>query len=182
MNTMPDPKHDVLDMLRDLAELTRLDEGDPNSFRVRAYETAALAISAHTGDVSALSVKELQQISGIGKGTARKIHELLDTGKVEKLEALRRKHPPGVVALLRIQGLGPKALGKLRTELGVESIDDLRRALAEHRVRDLPGFGAKSEEKLARAIQRLDAQGEVGRTPISSRCRSQPRSPRACAR
>src|SRR5262249_58694768 len=54
-----------------------------------------------------------------------------------------------------------------RADLGVSSIDELRKALAEHRVRDLPGFGAKSEEKLARAIQRLDAQGEVGRTPIS---------------
>jgi DNA polymerase (family 10) len=164
---MVDTKQDVLDMLRDLAELTQLDEGDPNSFRVRAYETAALAISAHGGELGPLTVKELQQITGIGKSTAEKIRELLETGKVAKLEALRRKHPPGVVALLRIQGLGPKALAKLRAELGVESIDDLRNALAEHRVRDLPGFGAKSEEKLARAIKRLDAQGEVGRTPIS---------------
>jgi DNA polymerase (family 10) len=164
---MSDAKHDVLDMLRDLTELTQLDEGDPNSFRVRAYETAALAISAHAGDVGQLSAKELQQISGIGKSTAEKIRELIETGRVAKLEALRRKHPPSVVALLRIQGLGPKALAKLRSELGVSSIDDLRTALAEHRVRDLAGFGAKSEEKLARAVKRLDAQGEVGRTPIS---------------
>src|SRR5262245_52772441 len=164
---MADTKQDVLDMLRDLAELTELDEGDPNSFRVRAYETAALAITAQAGDVGRLTVKELQRISGIGKGTAEKIRELIETGKVAKLEALRRKHPPSVVALLRIQGLGPKALAKLRSELGVASIDDLRIALAEHRVRDLAGFGAKSEEKLARALKRLDAQGEVGRTPIS---------------
>src|SRR5262245_41153924 len=164
---MSDAKHEVLDMLRDLAELTRLDEGDPNSFRVRAYETAAVAIAAHGGEIGALTVKDLQKIAGIGKGTADKIRELVETGKVAKLEALRRKHPPAVVALLRIQGLGPKALQKLRDDLGVASIDDLRRALAEHRVRDLPGFGAKSEEKLTRAIQRLDAQGEVGRTPIS---------------
>src|SRR5262245_34576748 len=164
---MSDAKHEVLDMLRDLAELTRLDEGDPNSFRVRAYETAAVAIAAHGGEIGALTVKDLQKIAGIGKGTADKIRELVETGKVAKLEALRRKHPPGVVALLRIQGLGPKALAKLRAELGVASIDDLRRALAEHKVRDLAGFGAKSEEKLARAIKRLEAQGEVGRTPIS---------------
>ena len=164
---MPDTKQDVLDMLRDLAELTALDEADPQSFRVRAYESAAQAISAQATDLGVLTVKELQQIDGIGKGTAAKIRELLETGKVEKLEALRRKHPSSVVALLRIQGLGPKLLGKLRSELGVTSIDDLRRVLAEHRVRDLPGLGAKSEEKLARAVQRLDAQGEVGRTPIS---------------
>ena len=114
---MPDAKQDVIDMLRDLAELTRLDEGDPNSFRVRAYETAELAISAHgRRDPSALSVKELQQIAGIGKGTAEKIRELLDTGRVAKLEALRLGSArPGVVALLRIQGLGPKALARLRS-------------------------------------------------------------------
>src|SRR5919109_4700400 len=164
---MADSKQDVLDMLRELAELTMLEEGDPQSFRVRAYESAAQAIAAQANDLGQLTVKELQQISGIGKSTAEKIRELLETGRVEKLEALRRKHPPAVVALLRIQGLGPKALAKLRADLGVQSIDDLRTALAEHRVRDLPGFGAKSEEKLARAIQRLDAQGEVGRTPIS---------------
>src|SRR5262245_51548220 len=164
---MSDAKHEVLDMLRDLAELTRLDEGDPNSFRVRAYETAAVAIAAHGGEIGALTVKDLQKIAGIGKGTADKIRELVETGKVAKLEALRRKHPPAVVALLRIQGLGPKALQKLRDDLGVASIDDLRKALAEHRVRDLPGFGSKPEEKLTRAIQRLDAQCEVGRTPIS---------------
>src|SRR5262249_24082029 len=164
---MTDAKQDVLDMLRDLTELTQLDEGDPNSFRVRAYETAALAVSAHAGDIGQLSAKQLQQISGIGKSTAEKIRELIETGRVAKLEALRRKHPASVVALLRIQGLGPKALAKLRAELGVESIDDLRSALAEHKVRDLAGFGAKSEEKIARAVQRLDAQGEVGRTRIS---------------
>ena len=154
-------------MLRDLAELTLLDEADPNSFRVRAYESAAQAIAAQATDLGKLTVKELQQIEGIGKSTAEKIRELLETGKVAKLETLRRKHPPAVVALLRVQGLGPKALAKLRAELGVASLDDLRRALAEHRVRDLAGFGAKSEEKLAQSLARLAAQGAVGRTPIS---------------
>jgi DNA polymerase (family X) len=164
---VPDSKQDVLDMLRDLAELTQLDEANPQSFRVRAYESAAQAIAAQATDLGVLTVKELQQIEGIGKSTAEKIRELLETGKVAKLEALRRKHPPSVVAMLRIQGLGPKALAKLRSELDVQSIDDLRRALAEHRVRELVGFGAKSEEKLGQALARLDAQGAIGRTPIS---------------
>ena len=154
-------------MLRELAELTELDEASPNSFRVRAYESAAHAIAAQATDLGVLTVKELQRIEGIGKSTAEKIRELLETGKVAKLETLRAKHPPSVVALTRIQGLGPKALQKLRSELGVASIDDLRRALASHAVRDLPGFGAKSEEKLAAALARLDAQGAVDRTPIS---------------
>jgi DNA polymerase (family 10) len=162
-----DSKQDILDMLRDLAELTMLDEADPQSFRVRAYESAAQAIAAQANDLGTLSAKELQKIEGVGKSTAEKIRELLDTGKVAKLEALRAKHPRSVVALLKIQGLGPKAVAKLRSELGVQSLDDLRKALADHKVRDLKGFGAKSEEKFIQAIARMDAQGPTDRTPIS---------------
>ena len=163
-----DTKQDVLDMLRELAELTQLDEGDPQSFRVRAYESAAQAIAAEASDLGRLTAKELQQIQGIGKSTADKIRELLESGRVQKLEALREKHPRSVVELLRIQGLGPKAVKKLRAELGIASIDDLRRALDAHTVRELAGFGAKSEEKLAQALARFDAQGPADRTPISA--------------
>ena len=164
---MADTKQDVLDMLRDLAELTMLEDGDPQSFRVRAYESAAQAINAQATDLGKMTAKELQKIEGIGKSTADKIRELLETGKVMKLEALRQKHPRSVVALLRIQGLGPKALQRFRDELGVTSIDDLRRVLAEHKLRGMKGFGEKSEEKLARAVARLDEQGSLSRTPIS---------------
>ncbi len=164
---MPDTKQDVLDMLHELAELTLLDEADPQSFRVRAYESAAHAIEAQATDLGVLTAKDLQKIEGIGKSTASKIRELLDGGKVERLEELRTKHPASVVALLRIQGLGPKAVSRLRAELGVQSLDDLRKALGEHRVRGLKGFGAKSEDKIKDSLARLDAQGSMDRTPIS---------------
>src|SRR3954471_10473279 len=137
---MADTKQDVLDMLRELSELTMLDEGDPQSFRVRAYESAAQAITAEASDLGRFTEKKLQKIEGIGSSTADKIRELLETGKVAKVEALREKHPTSVVALLRIQGLGPKALNRLRAELGVQSTDDLRRVLAEHKLRELKGF------------------------------------------
>jgi DNA polymerase (family 10) len=164
---MADTKQDILDMLRELAELTMIEEGDPQSFRVRAYESAAQGIEAHPADLAKLSAKELETIDGVGKSTAAKIRELLETGKVQKLVDLRQKHPPAIVALLRIQGLGPKAVKRLRTELGVQSIDDLRKVLAAHKLRELKGFGQKSEDKLAESLGRLDAQGAVGRTPIS---------------
>src|SRR5215831_17613164 len=98
---MADTKQEVLDMLRELAELTMLEEGDPQSFRVRAYESAMHAISAQATDLGKLTAKDLQKISGIGKSTADKIRELIDTGRVEKLEGLRKKHPRSVVLLLR---------------------------------------------------------------------------------
>jgi DNA polymerase (family 10) len=164
---MADTKQDVLDMLRELAELTEIDEADLQSFRVRAYESAAQAIAAQASDLGRLTSAELRQIQGIGKSTADKIRELLETGRVAKLEALRCKHPPSVVALQRIPGLGPKALARLRSELGVSSIDDLRSALAAHRLRELAGFGAKSEEKLAQALARFEAEGSAERVPIS---------------
>src|SRR4051812_23533771 len=162
---MADTKQEVLDMLRELAELTMLDEGDPQSFRVRAYESAAHAIAAQASDLGKLTAKELQKIEGIGKSTAEKIRELLETGKVTKLEGLRQKHPASVVALLRIQGLGPKMLQRLRSELQVESLGDLRAVLAAQKLRDLKGFGLKSEEKLAASLARLEGQGAVDRTP-----------------
>jgi DNA polymerase (family 10) len=164
---MSDTKQDVLDMLNELAELTMLDEADPQSFRVRAYESAAHAIEAQATDLGRLTAKDLQKIEGIGKSTASKIRELLEGGKVEKLEELRQKHPTSVVRLLRIQGLGPKAVQRLRAELGVDSLDGLRKALADHRLRDLKGFGQKSEDKIALALARLEQQGSVDRTPIS---------------
>src|SRR6516162_7047349 len=105
---MTDTKQDVLDMLRELAELTMLDEGDPLSFRVRAYEGAAQAIAAQATDLGKVTAGELQKIEGIGKSTAAKIRELIESGHVARLDELRQKHPASIVALLRIPGLGPK--------------------------------------------------------------------------
>lgn len=164
---MADTKQDVLDMLRELAELTLLEEQDPNSFRVRAYESAAQAVAAQATDLGKLTPKELQKISGIGKSTAEKIRELLETGRVARLEALREKHPKSVVALLNVPGLGPKAVARLRQEIGVQSIDDLKLALEQRKLRELKGFGPKSEDKLRQALARLEAQGALTRTPIS---------------
>jgi len=162
-----DTKQDVLDMLRELAELTMLEEGDPQSFRVRAYESASQAIAAQATDLGRLTDKELQRIQGIGKSTAAKIRELIETGHVEKLEGLRKKHPASVVALLKLPGLGPKTVKKLRAQLGVQSLEDLRAAIANQKVRGLAGLGPKAEEKLAQTIGRLEKQGAIGRTPIS---------------
>jgi DNA polymerase (family X) len=162
-----DQKQDVVDMLHELVELSTLDEGDVQSFRVRAYESAARAIEAYPGDPAQLDAAGLQELEGIGKATAAKIRELVDTGRVNKLDELRAKHPASVVALLRIPGLGPKNVARLRSELGVLGLDDLRRAVAEHRLRGLRGFGEKSEEKLAHTLERMAREGSETRTPIS---------------
>ena len=162
-----DSTQDVLEMLHDLAELTVLEEGDVQSFKVRAYESAARAVEGYVGDITKLTAKELEKIEGIGKSTAAKIRELLDSGQVQKLEGLRQKHPASVMAMMRIPGLGPKAVNRLRKELGVESVSDLRTAIADQKLRGMKGFGAKSEEKIAHSLERMDRAGGEGRSPIS---------------
>lgn len=153
-------------MLAELTRLTALDEGSPQAFKARAYENAMAGIEAHPGDVEGLSKAELTKIKGIGGSTADKIIELGESGKVAKLEALREKYPPRFVELTKIPGLGPKTLRMLRTELGVEDIDSLKEAIDAQRLRDLPGLGQKSEEKIARAIDRLGLHGKDRRTPL----------------
>ena len=158
---------DVTAMLDELVALTTLQEESPQSFKVRAYENAKRGIEAHGEDVTQLTAGQLTKISGIGKSTASKIREFIDTGTVQKLEALRAAYPPAFVELSRIPGLGPKTLKLVRSELGVEDLDGLRAAIAAEQLRTLPRMGATSEAKIAKAIDRLGLTGKDRRTPIA---------------
>jgi len=154
-------------LFRELAQLTVLDEGSPNAFRVRAYEKATEAISAYRGNLGALSEKELTAIDGIGPSTAKKIREFFEGGTIAKLEELRRKYPPDFVGLGMIPGLGPKTLLRLRSELGVRNLEDLRAALESQKLREVHGLGEKMEQKLLLATSRLGSAGKDKRRPIA---------------
>lgn len=153
-------------MLAELAKLTSLDEGSPQAFKVRAYENAIAGIEAHQGEIDGLSKADLTKIKGVGGSTADKILELGSTGQVAKLEGLREKYPPAFVELTKVPGLGPKTLKMIRAELGVEDIEGLKRAVDAEQLRDLPGMGEKSEEKIKKAIERLGLHGKDRRTPL----------------
>lgn len=158
---------DLAEAFDELAELTILEEGDPQSFRVRAYEGAARAIHAAQVEIAALDMKGLQALEGIGKSAAGKIRELVDKGQMKQLEELRVKHPREVRAMAKLPGVGPKAVARFRKELDIQSIADLKAALGEKKLRTLKGFSEKTEVKLAHAIEQLEKQGVLGRTPIS---------------
>ena len=157
---------EAIRMLVELAKLTALEEGSPQAFKVRAYENAMAGIEAHQGEIEGLSKAELTNIKGVGGATADKILELGETGRVAKLEGLREKYPPAFVELTKIPGLGPKTLKMIRAELGVEDIEGLKTAIDSERLRDLPGLGEKSEEKIKKAIDRLGLHGKDRRTPL----------------
>ncbi|HTM19080.1 MAG TPA: helix-hairpin-helix domain-containing protein, partial [Kofleriaceae bacterium] len=149
-----DRNREIVELLRELARLTEIDEGGAMSFRGRAYENAAAELELQRADITALTEKELEALHAVGKSMAKKIREWADTGKLAKLEELRAKYPPSLIALTRIPGLGPKRVLKLRAELGVESIEQLRAAVAAQQVRGLAGFGAKMEQQIAKALER----------------------------
>lgn len=157
---------EVMRMLAEMARLTALDEGSPQSFKARAYEAALAGVEGHPGELSGLSKTELTKIKGVGNSIAEKIIELDRTGTVRKLEELRAKYPPGFVELTRIPGLGPKTLMMLRERLGVVDVETLQDALDAERLRQLPGLGEKSEERIRKAIERLGMHGKDRRTPL----------------
>ncbi len=164
---MAAPNDSLVALFRELARLTVLDEGSPNAFRARAYENAVEAISSYRGDLEALSERELTAIDGIGQSTAKKIREFFQRGTISKLEELRLKYPSDFVELSKVPGLGPKTLLRLRGELGVRNLEDLRAAIESKRVREIRGLGARMEEKLLQAIDRRGSTGKDKRRPIA---------------
>lgn len=131
------------------------------------YEKAARSVAGHARDVSELDRKGLEAVPGVGKSIAIKIQEVLDHGSFDELDELRAHIPAGVRSLLDVPGLGPKRAIVLHDELRVSSIPELADAIEDHRLRSLPGFGAKTEEKLIGAIRHLRQSAERIPLPVA---------------
>ncbi len=153
-------------LFREMAELTKLEDQNPQSFRARAYDTAARALDVLDVEADSLSQAELIKVEGLGKSSAAKIREYCETGAIDKLERLRAEYPHEFREVVRIPGIGAKTAIKLRNELGVNTLDDLKTALEAQTVRTIPGLGAKTEEKIAHSIERLGMTGKDRRVPI----------------
>jgi DNA polymerase (family 10) len=136
----------------ELADLYELDGAIVH--RVVAYRNAAKAIREATASVEEMTrAGTVTRLPGIGKTLEEKLTTLLDTGKIPSAEKLKAKYPPGLVEITRLPGFGAKKARKLFDELGVASLDDLRRAVDEERLRDVPGFGPKAEENVKLALE-----------------------------
>ncbi|NUT54826.1 MAG: DNA polymerase/3'-5' exonuclease PolX [Thermoleophilia bacterium] len=139
---------DQLELLADLSEL----EGE-DSFRVLAYRRAATRIRETGGPVAQLALDgKAKELSGIGKTIEEKIVEVVETGKMSALEKRRALVPEEVVKFMRLPGLGPKTARRIWKELGVTTIAGLKEAAEQERLRVLTGLGAKSEEKILKAL------------------------------
>ncbi len=154
---MPRTNDEVEALLQEYSDLTSISGGDP--FKARAYEKAARAVGGYHGDVDKLDLRALQAIPNVGKSIAEKILEYLRTGTIHALEELRSEIPDGVRSMLAIPTLGPKKAMVLFDELKIASMEELLDALQDHRLRDIKGFGPRTEENIQRGIQMMQKAG-----------------------
>src|SRR5512139_290506 len=155
---MPVQNAEIAEMFDQTAELLEI-KGD-NPFRSRAYRNAARTIERLPKSVASLlkAGDDLSELPGIGKDLAGKIAAIVETHKFDVLDRLKRELPGDLGEIASLPGLGPKRVKLLYDELGVRSLEDLRRVIRSGRLRSLHGFGARSEQKLAAALAR--PQGE----------------------
>ncbi|SPJ32019.1 DNA polymerase/3'-5' exonuclease PolX [Kushneria phyllosphaerae] len=147
---------DIARTLNRLANL--LDIEGANAFRVRAYRSAAQTIESHPHALQDMVARDepLTELSGIGRDLAEKITELINTDHLTVLEDVEKRLPPGLLQLMRVSQLGPKRVRQLHETLGIDSLESLKKAAREGRIRALEGFGEKTEAGILKEAERLE--------------------------
>jgi DNA polymerase (family 10) len=139
---------------------TLLELQGENAFKSNAYHNAARTIEQlETNLTEAIRSGQLAQLRGIGERLQEHILELHRTGHLAQLDELRRKTPAGLIAMMRIQGLGPKKVRSLYDQLGIDDLDRLKAACEAGQVAVLKGFGEKTQQKILEGIQFLGKAG-----------------------
>lgn len=160
---MPDPNSPptnrfVAAVFQQLADLTEITGG--NRFKVIAYQKVVRVIDDLPQEVASMDRTLLPKVAGIGAGTAQRIGELIDTGRIADLDALLAEVPPGLIAVLDVPGLGPKTVAQLWQQAGVTSLDDLSAKLNTGELESLKGFGKKKIENLKKSLAFAASAGD----------------------
>jgi DNA polymerase (family 10) len=159
---------EIADAFDELAVLYELDGAV--KYRVLAYSSAAKAIREHPVSVVEMARDgRATEIPGVGKTLEEKILALLETGTIPAAEKLKAKYPPSLIEVTRVPHLGPKTVRRLYDELDVASLEDLRVAAEDERIRELKGLGPKVEENVLAELERMgDAEAPSGRLLLSA--------------
>jgi DNA polymerase (family 10) len=149
---VPIHNNDVAEIFDELADLLEI-KGE-NQFRVRAYRNAARTVAGLSRSVADLAKEEkgLDGIPGIGKDLAEKIRTIVATKKLPLLEEMKKEMPASLSTLMKVRGLGPKKIAALYKGLKVASLEDLKKAATEGRIRELAGFTEKTEQAILEGI------------------------------
>ena len=156
---MADPTNsEIAAALDELGDLSELDGAVIH--RVVAYRNAAKTVRDSPVSVLALARQgRATELPGIGRTIQEKVIALADEGVIPAAAKLRAKFPPGLLAMTRLPGLGPKRARRLFEELEIDSLAALRAAAEAHHIRELKGFGPKAEESLLATVLAAEATG-----------------------
>ena len=139
---------DQFDLLADFLELEGSDQ-----FRPLAYRRAAQRMRETGGSIAQLALDgKAKDLSGIGKTIEEKIVQIVEDGRIDALAVREQRVPPDVVEFMHLPGLGPKTARRIWQELGVETLDDLKKAAETEQLRTLAGLGPKTEENVLKAL------------------------------
>lgn len=141
----------IADSFSLLAKL--MDIHGENSFKSKSYAAASFAIENLSVQLNEIPVEKISTLKGIGASSAQKIDELLKTGKLEILEDLIKKTPPGVLEMLNIKGIGPKKINSIWKEMEIETVGELLYACKENRLKLYKGFGEKTQQNIIDTIE-----------------------------
>jgi len=145
--------------LRLLSQLMELHEVNP--FKIKSIANAAFKVDKLPYPIAKKSLAEMEKIDGIGKSTATKITELLQTGIITEMQELLDATPEGVVEMLGIKGIGPKKVAIIWHDLGIENTGELYYACNENRLIEAKGFGLKTQEEIRKSIEfRMASNGK----------------------
>jgi DNA polymerase (family 10) len=149
---MPVHNADIAAIFEEIADLLEIEGANP--FRVRAYRNAAREMESLGVSAAEMVAKgeDLTELPGIGEDLAAKIREIAETGKCKALEKLRHELPPTITELLKIPGLGPKRVRALYDRLKVKTVEQLAKAAQAGKIRELEGFGPKTEQTILEAL------------------------------
>ncbi len=144
-------KDEVAAVLSEIGTLLEL-KGE-NPFKTRAYHNGARILEGLTEPLEKIVAENrLGELKGFGEALQDKVTRLVTTGALPYFDELKASLPPGLPALLEIQGLGPKKVKRLYEELGIDSMEKLEAACQTHQIAGLEGFGEKSQAKILEAI------------------------------
>ncbi|MCL5675349.1 MAG: DNA polymerase/3'-5' exonuclease PolX [Candidatus Marsarchaeota archaeon] len=149
-------------MFYEIADMLEI-EDEKRIFEIRAYRKAALSLETMQEDVEEVfrknGIEGLREIPGVGEGLAKKIIEYIETGRMKKYEEYKKKYPIDFAGLTQIQTLGARKAFRLYKSLGIRNVDDLKKAIADHRIMELEGFGQKSEAELRKGLELIESGG-----------------------
>ena len=139
----------------ELADLLEIQGANP--FRVRAYRNAASIVEGSSRPLEdrVAEGEDLSAIKGIGEDLAGQIKELVETGDLSQLQTLQKDVPEQLSELMRLDQLGPKRTRAIHDELGVSSLKELKQVAEAGKIRELSGFGAKTEKKILEGVDKL---------------------------